>query len=250
MNEGDNCGVFVIVQAGPDLFNFGLAVERANADCRSRVKLLSIDDYKGDDEKVRYSCGFILLAKVLGAMAELGFFFDEIYNCYENIVEKIVTVPLHYEHVEVGLLKRQSVVLTQDFVKQFQTIIDKKSQFNLSLHPSVPTVILINTSRALSRLAELGLVKQVIEKLKEWGVSIIRLYYGSFITMTLRTAYLTVMKIFDMKIIEYLDAQSDASGLINNFSKAYLQVFVCKVGTKFVSSFQRSHSNVKKTQVY
>ena len=240
----------MIVQAGPDLFNFGLAVERANADCRSRVKLLSIDDYKGDDEKVRYSCGFILLAKVLGAMAELGFFFDEIYNCYEHIVEKIVTVPLHYEHVEVGLLKRPSVVLTQDFVKQFQTIIDKKSQFNLSLHPSVPTVILINTSRALSRLAELGLVKQVIEKLKEWGVCIIRLYYGSFVTMSLRTAYLTVMKIVDMKIIEYLDAQSDASGLINNFSKAYLQFFVCKVGTEFVSSFQRSHSNVKKTQVY
>ena len=141
-------------------------------------------------------------------------------------------------------------MLTQDFLKKFQTIIDKKSKFNLSLHPSIPTVILINTFRALNRLAELGLVKQVIEKLKYWGVCIIRLYYGSFITMTLRTAYLTVMKIFDMKIIEYLDAQSDASGLINNFSKAYLQFFVCKVGTKFVSSFQRSHSNVKKTQVY
>ncbi|EFA08779.1 triokinase/FMN cyclase [Tribolium castaneum] len=210
LNEGDNCGICVIVQANADLFNFGLAVERANTDCRTRVKLLPINDDKSA-KKERYSCGFILLAKILGALAESGALYNDVCECYKQIIDQIITVPLNYTHDGSGTRKRKSLVLS-DFESNFRHIIDKKSQVFLGLHPSIPTVALINASRTMERYVELSFVKQVIERLKELGVCVVRIYYGNFISVAPGTAFLTVMKVHDMKIIDYLDAPCGATG--------------------------------------
>ncbi|XP_044252562.1 triokinase/FMN cyclase-like isoform X2 [Tribolium madens] len=211
LNEGDNCGIFVIVQANADLFNFGLAVERANSECRTRVKLLPINDDKSV-VKERYSCGFILLAKILGALSESGGLYNDIWECYKQIIDQIITVPLNYSHEESGPRKRKSIVLSTDFASNVSHIIDKKSQIYLGLHPSIPTVALINASKTMERYVELGFVKQVVERLKELGVCVVRIYYGNFISVAPGMAFLTVMKVHDMKIIDYLDAPCGAIG--------------------------------------
>lgn len=214
LNEGENCGIFVIVQKNADLFNFGLAVERANADCRTRVKLLLIDDDKSV-VKERYSCGFILLSKILGALVESGAVYNEVYECYNQIVNQIVTVPLNYSGELIASKKRTNVVLSDDFetpFKHIQTVINSASRVDLGLHPSIPTVVLINTSKTMERYVELRFVKQVIDRLKQLGVCVLRIYYGNFMSVVHGTAFLTVMKVEDNKIIEYLDAPCDATG--------------------------------------
>jgi dihydroxyacetone kinase len=211
LNVGENGGIFVITQANSDMFNFGLAVERANADCRTRVKLLSIDDDRSA-KRERYSCGFILLTKILGALVEKGAMFDDIWKCYKNIIDLILTVPLNYLDQETGPRRRKSIKITVDFDKHVKHVIDDQSQQNLSLHPSIPTVALINTSKSLERIAELGLVTQVIDRLRQLGICIVRMYYGNFVTAAPGSASLTIMKVYDLKVIEYLDAPCDASG--------------------------------------
>jgi dihydroxyacetone kinase len=207
------------------MFNFGLAVERANADCRTRVKLLSIDDDRSA-KRERYSCGFILLTKILGALVEKGAMFDDIWKCYKNIIDLILTVPLNYLDQETGPRRRKSIKITVDFDKHVKHVIDDKSQQNLSLHPSIPTVALINTSKSLERIAELGLVTQVIDRLRQLGICIVRMYYGNFVTAAPGSASLTIMKVYDLKVIEYLDAPCDASGRFTRSRKLSFIFFV------------------------
>ncbi|RZB94441.1 efThoc1, Dak1 and/or Death domain containing protein [Asbolus verrucosus] len=213
LNEGENCGILVIAQANSELFNFGLAVERANANCQTRVKLLPIHDSETNNAtKKRNSCGFIMLTKILGAMAESGAFYNDIWQCYKDIIESIITVPLNYLDEETGPRRHKSICLSTDFDTNVRHVIDKKFQSKIGLHPSIPMVALINTSKSMERLDELVLVKQVLNRLRQLGVCIVRMYLGNFVATAPGSASLTVMKIYDSKIIDYLDAPCEAPG--------------------------------------
>lgn len=156
LSQGENCGVIVIVQSGSDLFNFALAVHRANEDCRMRVQLLQIKDYQGIPQR-QYSCGFILLTKVLGAMAEEGVFFDDICKMYQEIVDLIVTIPINYAVLENDFTTR----VEMRSLIGINRIFDDEKQSKISLHQAIPIVVLMNTARNIETVEEYEIVKQV-----------------------------------------------------------------------------------------
>ncbi|EDS40927.1 conserved hypothetical protein [Culex quinquefasciatus] len=82
-DPGGDSVLFVVNNYTGDRLNFGLAMERARSlygYCRVRM-LLNDDDCSIEDSMV-------LLIKVLGAMAELGFSLDELYEYGDGLLRK------------------------------------------------------------------------------------------------------------------------------------------------------------------
>lgn len=178
-------------------------------DCSIRIKLLTIDDSKSDI-KQKNSGGVILLTKIVGAMAEMGRTFDDICQFYmHNIANHILTVPISFQLNYDKSQKRPK--LNDNFNFELGRTLDRNSFLDLKLHPGMPLVILINTPKQTSRLLEHTITLQIIERLKQTGQAISRVFLGNFFST--ETINVTAMKVSDERVLDYLDNPGFATGL-------------------------------------
>ncbi|KAL9700560.1 hypothetical protein quinque_004001 [Culex quinquefasciatus] len=135
-DPGGDSVLFVVNNYTGDRLNFGLAMERARSlygYCRVRM-LLNDDDCSIEDSVVARSvgkrglAGKVLLIKIMGAMAELGFSLDELYEYGDGLLRKghMATFGFTFEITDGDKLRNVELV-------KFDTIVEVETRPNPDL---------------------------------------------------------------------------------------------------------------------
>ncbi|RCN37759.1 putative glycerone kinase [Ancylostoma caninum] len=228
--------LFIINYTG-DRLHFGLAAERYKASGHD-VRVVTIADDVAIDSAMstagrRGLAAAVLVLKVAGAMAESGKFSAEKIEEFTNKMNKHAgtmgvslypcSVPgggkmfdLPNDMMEVGLgihgepgCRREAIENAHKIVGTIMTKLQKTVQFT----KDEPIVLLINNLGGVSQI-EMGIIKsEAIKWCHQHNIKIARILCGSYMTsLDGHGISLTVLRLFDSKILEFLDAPTSAPG--------------------------------------
>ncbi|XP_018331283.1 uncharacterized protein LOC108741124 isoform X2 [Agrilus planipennis] len=240
--------LLIIPNYSGERLHFALAVERAKNEAIP-VKILIVDDdcYQGKPWKGRCGLsGIVLVQKIAGAMAEADLELTEIFPFCEKVVKKlhsisvVVQKPTPVRGKCVCIFEEQNVVIEFGASLNGEPGIKKELDSATEIcrylldeitSPQVgnpiefkedeSVVVLVNNLGTSTAIEELVFTKELLSQLYERKVKIDRVYKGKFVS-SLDTAgfSVTFLKVFDKRVIEYLDApcQVPAWGNLNNFT--------------------------------
>ncbi|KAJ8932689.1 hypothetical protein NQ318_000605 [Aromia moschata] len=225
-------GVLIIVPAhSGDMLNFGLATERAIND-NIRVKLLSVSD--DCNRNVPKICriglsGIILVNKIAGALSEKEKSLADINTYCERVLQNISSFGIILKNfqkdnsqdgepaakrpklMEIGYDMCNTIIENIINIKGNLAITDK-----LNLLPGESIVVLFNNTGALGKTEEYIFIKEFIRTSQLLGITIQRFYVGNFFKCSRSIDMsVTILKIFDKDILEYLDYPCSAPGWKN-----------------------------------
>lgn len=228
-------GILILVPGNTEnLFNFGLAVERAKND-NLRVRIIQVTDSQDENSKKQYgrkgSTGVLLLSKIAGAMSEEGKSLSDIYTYCNEIAGNIVTVELNGSLEENSICSLCKKIMCKETDIQHSGIIINESSClyavedviniipddtfeqetgKINLKPDDAVVVLINNKGSLKKNSEFMFIKELIQFLSASLIHIKRIYLGNFIFSNDVT--ITFLKVEHQEILEYLEAPCNAFG--------------------------------------
>ncbi|KAK6754116.1 hypothetical protein RB195_013241 [Necator americanus] len=228
--------LFIINYTG-DRLNFGLAAERYKTGGHD-VRVVTIADDVAIDSALsttgrRGLAAAVLVLKVAGAMAESGkYTIDQIETMSKKMNDNAGTMGVSLypcsvpgqgkmftmadEMMEVGLgihgepgCRREPIEAAHKIVDMIMTRLQKIVQF--SKDESV--VLLVNNLGGVSQI-EMGVIKsEAVKWCHEHDINIARILCGSYMTsLDGHGISLTVLRLFDNNILNYLDAPTLAPG--------------------------------------
>ncbi|VDL73348.1 unnamed protein product [Nippostrongylus brasiliensis] len=227
--------LFIINYTG-DRLNFGLAAERYKAKGHD-VRVVTIADDVAIDKTMstagrRGLAAAVLVLKVAGAMAESGSSAEQIETMSKRINDNAGTmgvslypcsVPGHgkmfdmpHDMMEVGLgihgepgCRRESVRGAHEVVTTIMTRLQEVVKFT----KGEEIVLLINNLGGVSQI-EMGIIKsETIRWCRDNGIGVARILCGPFMTsLDGHGISITTLRLFDNKILQYLDASTLAPG--------------------------------------
>ncbi|CAJ0591343.1 unnamed protein product [Cylicocyclus nassatus] len=228
--------LFIINYTG-DRLNFGLAAERYKTGGHD-VRVVTIADDVAIDKAMstagrRGLAAAVLVLKVAGAMAETGKYSAEqieamsnkmndnagtmgvsLYPCSVPGQGKMFDLPEDMMEVGLGIHGepgcRREAIGSAD--KVVNTIM-KRLQEIVKFGKDEPIILLINNLGGVSQI-EMGIIKsEVVKWCHQNGVNIARLLCGTYMTsLDGHGISLTVMKLFEKEILDFLDAPTSAPG--------------------------------------
>ncbi|EDS44195.1 dihydroxyacetone kinase [Culex quinquefasciatus] len=225
-DPGGDSVLFVVNNYTGDRLNFGLAMERARSlygYCRVRM-LLNDDDCSIEDSMVARSvgkrglAGSVLLIKVLGAMAELGFSLDELYEYGDGLLRKghMATFGFTFEmtdgdklrNVELGKgLHGEPGVYKMDECDGFESIVWFMMERMVKKVPEfAEVVVLVNNLGGTSEIV-VGVFLDVLTKLLETRYRIRRIYCGTYFSSLSQVGLsVTLLNLaYNEQLLVYLD---------------------------------------------
>lgn len=228
-------GILLLIPGSTgNLFNFGLAVERAKND-NLRVKMIQVKDTQVENPVKRIgkkgSTGVLLLSKIAGAMSEEGKTLSDIYIQCNEIAQNIYTIGLSCSSFEKSNLctvcKRNMCkepgVKKVSYINQSACIFAVEGAVNillddtfnvesgkLNLRQNDCIIILINTNGALQKANSFRLIKELIDFFTANVITIKRIYFCNFACSSDVT--ISFLKIEQPEILRYLGASCSAPG--------------------------------------
>ncbi|XP_033096561.1 triokinase/FMN cyclase-like [Anneissia japonica] len=253
VGTGNSAGTLLIVKSYTgDRLNFGIAAERAKAEgLRVEMIVVGEDCALSSENKMagrRGLCGTILIHKVAGALAEDGKSLEEIIDVATRVANSMGTISvslspcslpgsgpsfeLGHNEMELGLgihgeagIKRIKLLSACDTVAtMLDHMTDASNRSRLAIKDGDHVALVINNLGGTSYL-ELNIVaKEAIEYLVGKGVSVDRVYCGTFMTsLQMAGVSVTIMHLDNEgMIVKYLDKETAAV--------AWPKISTCPVG--------------------
>lgn len=228
--------LFIINYTG-DRLNFGLAAQRFKA-AGNDVRVVTIADDVAIDSAMstagrRGLVAAVLVLKVAGAMAESG---EHTAEQIEEMANRVndnsgtmgvsmypCSVPGHgkmfempNDMIEVGLGIHGEPGCRREAIRNAHEIVDmilSKLQSTVQFDADQEIVLLINNLGGVSQL-EMSIIKgEAIKWCSEKGITIARILCAPYMTsLDAHGISITVLKVFDEEILNYIDAPTQAPG--------------------------------------
>ncbi|NWT97720.1 TKFC cyclase, partial [Urocynchramus pylzowi] len=229
--------LLIVMNYTGDRLNFGMALERAQAE-GADVRMVVVGDdcafARPGKAGRRGICGTILIHKVAGALAEAGASLDEIEKKVMAAAKVTGTLGLSLSpcsipgskpsfqlaedemelglgiHGEAGVHRMKMLPADKAVETMLKHMTDPSNASHLSLTPGSSVVLVVNNLGGLSCL-ELGIVAgAAVRCLENRGIRIARALVGSFMTaMEMAGVSLTVMLV-DEELLRLIDAKTMA----------------------------------------
>lgn len=221
-------GILILVPGSTsNIFNFGLATERAKND-DLRVKLIQLYDSLSVSCNKQYKgkglTGIVLLTKIAGAMSECGCTLSEIFEYCNEISKNIFTVEAKENKAvkitKTSLCQENEIQYQNNYTDGFINIVEEavnilpdensqQEEGKINLKPDDSIVIMVNNDSS-NKLDLFTFIKELIGFLTSSLIFVKRVYLGNFISSS--TCTVTFMKVINPVTIKYLDAECDAPG--------------------------------------
>lgn len=254
-------GTLIIINSRlSDRLAFGLAMEKISALENVQVKLIIVNDEIRTVGEKNGLTGTILIQKIAGAMSELGFFLDEIYNFCTSILDDIITINVTLNvpqsldiriastarnlqkkemefgagfHGEPGFL-RLPLSSAEKVVKiMLENVLNSEDNL-FKVENSASIVVVINNLGCCTKLEERVFIYEVIKQLELYNVKIARMYSGAFFTSLNTSGFsLTVMRLTNDKVLEYIDHECFVSSWFKCLSCEMDPTLELLLNTKF-----------------
>ncbi|XP_050308452.1 PTS-dependent dihydroxyacetone kinase 1, dihydroxyacetone-binding subunit DhaK-like [Anthonomus grandis grandis] len=235
-------GILIIVPASStDLLNFGLATERAEND-DLRVVFLGVPDdcnnnvtSKSDRKGLP---GVVLVNKIAGALALTDKSLSQIETFCSKVTENLVSTGTNVKAkligareclycqkcamgVDAGDLKKSILkkLSTKDIISDVAKDLLAQLTTNIKFHlePGDKVVMLANNLGVFNHQDQYTFLKQIIELLGELEVTLAKFYFGPYLVLNYDMDFtLTLLKVWDTKVIELLEASCSAPGWISS----------------------------------
>ncbi|KHJ92150.1 putative glycerone kinase [Oesophagostomum dentatum] len=228
--------LFIINYTG-DRLNFGLAAERYKTGGHD-VRVVTIADDVAIDKAMstagrRGLAAAVLVLKIAGAMAESGKYSAEqieamsnkindhagtigvsLYPCSVPGQGKMFQMP--DDMMEVGLGIHGEPGSRREAVQSANKVVDimmEKLQKTVQFSKDEPVVLLLNNLGGVSQL-EMGIIKSEVTKwCHQHNIEIARILCGTYMTsLDGHGISLTVLRLFDKQLLEFIDAPTSAPG--------------------------------------
>lgn len=248
-----SAGVLVtVMNYTGDVLNFGVAVEKAHA-AGVKVEMVVVGDDVGVGRakagKVgrRGIAGTVLVHKISGALAALGYGLDDVARVARLVAKNLVSVGASLEHVHVpgravgtkdesGLAEdevelgmgihneagsgRERAELPALVAKMLRQLLDQGDEDRAFLNVnSNEVVLLVNNLGGLSPLELGGITTEVVGQLdKSWGIQPVRILAGTYMTSLNGPGFsVTLLNVVNTDIggpsmIQLLDHPCEATG--------------------------------------
>ncbi|XP_002195836.5 triokinase/FMN cyclase [Taeniopygia guttata] len=229
--------LLIVMNYTGDRLNFGMALERAQAEGADvRMVVVGDDCAFATPGKAgrRGICGTILLHKVAGALAEAGASLDEIEKKVTAAAKVMGTLGLSLSpcsipgsklsfqlaedemelglgiHGEAGVRRMKMLPADKAVETMLKHMTDPSNASHLSLTPGSSVLLVVNNLGGLSCL-ELGIVAgAAVRCLENRGIRITRAMVGTFMTsMEMAGVSLTIMLV-DEELVNLIDAKTMA----------------------------------------
>lgn len=244
IKQPDVGAILIVRNTTGNRLSFGLAKERAAND-GIKVHLICVNDdcyvSQTGNEK-RGITGLILICKIAGAMAEANKKVQEIFEFCQEVQQQMFSILLcldphtspTIEHcicvkhktsneIEIGTglhgepgIKKVKLNKLSDICTALIEEITTESQVLELNETSEPIVLLVNNLGTITKTEELLFLRELVKQLHGRQVKITRVYCGRYYTsLSMAGLSVTILRVLNSQIIEYLDAPCEATGKFN-----------------------------------
>ncbi|XP_072032070.1 triokinase/FMN cyclase-like [Amphiura filiformis] len=241
VGKGNKAGTLLIVKNYTgDRLNFGIAAERAKSEgIRTEIVVVGEDCALTSSDKSagrRGLCGTILIHKIAGSMSEEGRSLDDILLATRAAASDMGTIgiclypcsvpgsgpsfTLGQDEIELGLgihgeagVKRMKLASSKDVVSaMISHMTASNNASHLAISPDDHVAVVVNNLGGTSYLELSVVAKDAIAYLESQGVSVERVYCGTFMTsLEMAGASITIMHLDkDGHRAKCLDAETTA----------------------------------------
>jgi dihydroxyacetone kinase len=232
-----------------DVLHFGMATEQAKA-AGTNAQFFAIGDdvavgrAKGGKVGRRGIAGGILVLKLCGALAELGGSLSEVYSLAQHVTSNLVSVgaslecvhvpgranppETHSAGIEIGMgihnepgnqhIEATLPELVQMMIRQLLSPEDTDRHY-VHITENDQVILLINNLGGVSMLELAGIVHEVCTQLKDFGLVLVRVISGTFLTSLNGMGFsISLLKLADTglgdgkSLLELLDFPAEAVG--------------------------------------